>query len=316
VAICKGFAMTPRLGRRRLLTTATAALALPGVARGDARPAPLAELVAQVDRARLEATVTTLAAFPTRWTPSPAFPQVEDWMHEAFARVGAERIARQAYPHSSAGTRHNVLCGDPLDPRGVLLLGAHLDSISETPATRAPGANDNASGIAAMLEACRILTRQTLRKGLVFVAFSGEEQDLQGSTACAAIARRQGWPIELMLNLDMLGHPTATPSGPLFIEYDQGNAVAGNEAAAAHHGRQAARLAATVHRPCHRTHRYSGTATTCPSRRGASPCIGFYDGGVEAPEYHSTADLPEAVDFDRLFQVTRLVVATLAKAAG
>ncbi len=307
--------MTPRLSRRHLLTTATAALALPRVARGEATPGPLAELVAQVDRARLEATVTTLAAFPTRWTPSPAFPQVEDWMHEAFARVGAERIARQAYPHSSAGTRHNVLCGDPLDPRGVLLLGAHLDSISETPATHAPGANDNASGIAAMLEACRILTPQPLRKGLVFVAFSGEEQDLQGSTACATIARRQGWPIDLMLNLDMLGHPPATPSGPLFIEYDQGNAVAGNEAAAAHHGRQAARLAA----------RFTDLATEhtdiwdsdyMPFEARGYPCIGFYDGGVEAPEYHSTADIPEAVDFDRLFQVTRLVVATLAKAAG
>lgn len=307
--------MTPRLGRRRLLTTATAALALPGVARGDAKPAPLAELVAQVDRNRLEATVTTLAAFPTRWTPAPAFPQVEDWMHEAFARVGAERIARQAYPHSAAGTRHNVLCGDPLDPRGVLLLGAHLDSISETPATRAPGANDNASGIAAMLEACRILSRQPLRKGLVFVAFSGEEQDLQGSTACATIARRQGWPIDLMLNLDMLGHPTATPSGPLIIEYDQGNAVAGNEAPAAHHGRQAARLAATF-TDLATEHTDIWDSDYMPFEARGYPCIGFYDGGVEAPEYHSTADLPEAVDFDRLVQVTRLVVATLAKAAG
>ena len=307
--------MHPRLTRRHLLTAATAALALPAAARTAPKPTPLPELAAQVDRARLEATVAALAAFPTRWTPSPAFPQVEDWLHVSFARAGAERIDRQAYPHRTAGMRHNVLCGDPLDPRGVVVLGAHVDSISETPATLAPGANDNASGIATMLEACRILTLQPLRKGLVFVAFSGEEQDLQGSTACAAIARQQGWPIELMLNLDMLGHPPATPSGPLIIEYDQGNAVATNDAAAARHGQQAARLAATFTNLA-TEHTDIWDSDYMPFEAQGYPCIGFYDGGVEAPEYHSTADIPEAMDFARLEQVTRLVVATLAKAAG
>lgn len=308
--------MRPSLTRRHLLTCAAAALALPAAAQTDPKPPSIPDLLARIERQRLFDTVTGLAAFPTRWTPAEGFPAVEAWVHEAFNRSGGgARIFTQSYAHREAGARHNIVSGDPMDPRGVVLVGAHVDSISETPTTYAPGANDNATGVAAMIEACRVLNRVPLRKGLVFVAFSGEEQDLQGSTACAEIARRQGWPIELMINLDMLGHHPARPEAPLYIEYDQGNAVAANDAPARRYGLLAARLAAAF-TTLRTEHTDIWDSDYMPFEAQGYPCIGFYDGGVEAPEYHSTSDVPEAVDLDRLEQATRLLVATLAAVAG
>lgn len=304
------------LTRRHLLTCAAAALALPAAAEVEPKPPTIPELLARIERERLFDTVTGLAAFPTRWTPGPDFRAVEAWVHGTFNRSGGGgRIYTQGYDHREAGPRHNIVSGEPMDPRGVVLVGAHFDSISETPETYAPGANDNATGVAAMIEACRVLHRVPLRKGLVFVAFSGEEQDLQGSTACAQIARRQGWPIELMLNLDMLGHHPARPEAPLYIEYDQGNAVGANDAPARRYGELAARLAATF-TTLNTEHTDIWDSDYMPFEAQGYPCIGFYDGGVEAPEYHSTSDVPEAVDRDRLEQATRLLVATLAVVAG
>lgn len=305
--------MPPILTRRHLLASASAALALPALA--EPAPPTLAELVARVDRARLRADVEALAAFPTRWTLAPDFPAVERWVEQALGRAAGVPARLQAYPHRQAGTRHNVLSGDPLDPRGLVLVGAHFDSFSETPQSLAPGANDNATGVAALLEACRILSPVRLRKTIVFAAFSGEEQDFQGAGACAALARQQGWPIALMLNLDMLGHHPETREVPFFVEYDRGNRVAGNDAAAERYGRQAT-LLARAFTDLRIENSDIWDSDYMPFEAQGYPCIGFYDGGVASAEYHSTTDLPERVDFQRLEQATRLLVATLAVAAG
>ena len=128
--------MHPSLSRRHLLTCAASALALPAAAQTDPKPPTLPALLARIERRRLFDTVTGLAAFPTRWTPGEGFPAVEAWVHEAFNRSGGGgRIYTQGYTHREAGARHNIVSGEPMDRRGVVLVGAHFDSISETPAT-------------------------------------------------------------------------------------------------------------------------------------------------------------------------------------
>lgn len=314
--------------RRFLLSAFASAIALPALAEQLRRPADprtkasqgeddIRALVDRVSRPRLERMVTGLATFPTRWTPGPDFPEVERFVTEAFEANGAARdqIQLQPYAHAAGMTRHNILVGNPLDPRGVLLVGAHMDSTSEAEETRAPGANDNASGVSAVIEAHRILSQVPLRKGLVFVAFSGEEQGMLGSNACAAAARAAGWKIDMMLNLDMLGLHPNRPDAPMYVEYDQGNAVVENNAPAEALARIAAGMAAE-----HTTLRIEHTDIWDSDYMGFEaqgyPCIGFYDGGVDYPTYHSTTDVPEAVDFGRLEQATRLVVATLAMVGG
>ena len=318
--------------RRTLLVGGLAALALPKVAFAQAAPGKVprpevafrvpdrnprvAELVAQVNQARLRADVEALAGFGTRWSEGPGYGAVEDWMDGAFTSAAAAgAVTRQPVALPAGMVRNNVIWGDPLDGREVILVGAHLDTTSENPALSAPGANDNGSGIAAMLEALRILSTQGFERQIVGVAFTGEEQGLIGSARCAAVATQQRWPLELMLNLDMLGYRPPNPAAPLYIEYDQGNGTRANDAAAAAYGQMAVALAAE--------HMTLATEETdiwdsdyMPFEAAGFPCIGFYDGGADGAAYHTSGDVPELVDYDRLEQATRLLVATIATAAG
>ncbi len=82
-----------------------------------------------------------------------------------------------------------------------LLVGAHLDSIA-----LGPGANDNASGVAVLLEVARLVAKTELRDEIAFVAFSGEELGLLGSRAYVQSAPRSEFgAINAMINLDMVG---------------------------------------------------------------------------------------------------------------
>lgn len=319
------------IGRRFFVTSALAGLALPRMLLAQAAPgkvprpdiafrvpnpdARVAGLVAQVSQERLRADVNALAGFGTRWAEGPGYGAVEDWMAARLAEAGpGQVISRQPVALPMGSTRHNVLWGDAMSGREVILVGAHLDSTSENPGLAAPGANDNGSGIAAMLEALRILSGQGFTRSIVAVAFTGEEQNLLGSTACARYASHAGWPIELMVNLDMLGYRPPDPTAPLYIEYDRGNATPVNDAAAAAYGRMAVRLAGE-HTGLSIAETDIWDSDYMPFEQQGFPCIGFYDGGASGPPYHTSGDVPELMDFDRLEQATRLLVATLATAA-
>jgi hypothetical protein len=97
------------------------------------------------------------------------------------------------------------------DPAGerVLIVGAHYDSRATDPMDRltdAPGANDDASGTAVVLELARVLSRHSFDATILFVAFAGEEQGLLGATSLAERALREGWDLEAMVNNDMVGN--------------------------------------------------------------------------------------------------------------
>lgn len=295
-----------RLTRRATLLGAGAAMAAPRLAFAQSA---LGGLVDQVDGATLLEHVFALSRFPTRWTDGADFGAVEAWMLDALG-PGA---TRQPFTMPNGKTRHNIFVGDPDDGREMIVVGAHFDSVSERPAQDAPGANDNATGVAALLEARRILSPLTLDRQVVFMAFAGEEQGLIGSTAAARIAA--DWPIHLMLNLDMLGHRPTNPNAPMVIEYDQGNAVPTNNAASRDFGQRAAQLAAD-HTTLATTHTDIWSSDYMPFEAHGVPCIGLFDGGTEGSVYHTTDDTPDRVDYGRLEQATRLTVAILADAAG
>jgi Zn-dependent M28 family amino/carboxypeptidase len=69
-----------------------------------------------------------------------------------------------------------------------------------------PGANDNASGLAALLEAARILSKHQPNASIVFAALSGEEQGLFGGEIVARLAKQEGWRIDAVINNDMVGN--------------------------------------------------------------------------------------------------------------
>jgi hypothetical protein len=94
------------------------------------------------------------------------------------------------------------------DPQRVVIISAHIDSRNSDPlnATRdAPGANDDASGVAAVLEAARILSSRHFAGTIVYSINSGEEQGLYGGKVLADYARDQSWRVEAVLNNDIIG---------------------------------------------------------------------------------------------------------------
>jgi hypothetical protein len=94
------------------------------------------------------------------------------------------------------------------DPDRVILIQGHIDSRNSDPvngADDAPGANDDASGVSAVLEAARILSKHKFAATIVYAALSGEEQGLSGGQVLSKYARDHGWKIEAVLNNDIIG---------------------------------------------------------------------------------------------------------------
>jgi Peptidase family M28 len=106
---------------------------------------------------------------------------------------------------------------DPAQAKRVILVTGHYDSrntdIMDSHGA-APGANDDASGVAVSLECARVLSRLNLPATLVFAAVAGEEQGLNGSSHLAKLAKSEGWQVEAVLNNDIVGGNT-TPGETL-----------------------------------------------------------------------------------------------------
>ena len=122
--------------------------------------------------------------------------------------------------------QRNVLCGSVDNDKSIILVCCHYDSLSERPSIEAPGADDNASGVPATLELARLLKNVELkREAFLPCVFGGEEQGLFGSDACAEIAIQQNWPIDVVINLDMVSYKNPIGPSRIVVEYDQGNRV-------------------------------------------------------------------------------------------
>ena len=205
----------------RILTPTVAILAIlatPAVAKEAAHPAP--------DPARLKATVEKLVSFGTRHTlssaddPSRGIGAARRWVagemtHVADACGGCITVANVARTFTGPRAPNGVEIVDVLgfqqglDPKRVVIVGAHIDSrvtdIMDS-TSDAPGANDDGSGVALVLEAARILSRQKFRATIVYAIFSGEEQGLFGGTLLAETAKQRGWTVSAMLNNDIVGN--------------------------------------------------------------------------------------------------------------
>jgi len=101
---------------------------------------------------------------------------------------------------------------NPNDPR-IIVVSGHLDSRNKDvmdAAGAAPGANDDASGVALVIELARILASTEFPATLLFVAFTGEEQGLKGATYLADKAKAESWKIEAVLNNDIVGNSSSS----------------------------------------------------------------------------------------------------------
>lgn len=175
---------------------------------------------------RLRADVEALVAFGTRHTlSSPTDPKrgigaARDWAAERFRAISTdcggclniERISRHVSgPRAPAGVEVvDVLGIQPgRDAGRVVIVGAHVDSrVTDVmnATADAPGANDDGSGVALVLEAARLLSKRRFDATIVYAIFSGEEQGLWGGELLADTAKERGWTVSAMLNDDIVGN--------------------------------------------------------------------------------------------------------------
>ncbi|MCP5095559.1 MAG: M20/M25/M40 family metallo-hydrolase, partial [Chloroflexi bacterium] len=184
-------------------------------------------LADQISQQQLIGYVQTLENFQTRNTfssvdnPSEGIGAARLWIQNEFLRVGNGRMLVQAddFNVTNDGVTYNqqnivaTLRGSS-SHSGVIVLGAHYDSrtIGPNDATGyAPGANDNASGVAVLLEVARLLSSQNWEQTVVFVAFAAEEQGRHGSIHYVNEMGLQGTDVDGVIVNDIVGGRPGVP---------------------------------------------------------------------------------------------------------
>lgn len=193
--------------------------------------------VSQVSEDSLKSYIGKLVGFETRHTlstvddPKHGIGAARNWVIEKFNDYaknsgGRMEVYLQQEDLQPDGKRIDkavslanavaFLKGTDPDDKRIFLIGGHLDSrvtdvMNRT--SKAPGANDDGSGVSAVIESARILSKSSFPASIIFVAFSGEEQSLLGSKQLAEKIKKEGLQLEAVLNNDMIGNPKAGETG-------------------------------------------------------------------------------------------------------
>jgi Zn-dependent M28 family amino/carboxypeptidase len=186
----------------------------------------LRDIAVSSDPAQLQATIQALVGFGTRHTLSDTTSNkrgigaARRWVQARFEQIGrdcggclslitpSQTVTETRVPKPTAIVDVVAIQKGSTDPERVVILTGHIDSrvtdvLNAT--SDAPGADDDASGVAAVIEAARILSRYKFSATLVYGVLSGEEQGLYGGKVLADYAKAQGWRVEANLNNDIVG---------------------------------------------------------------------------------------------------------------
>ncbi len=358
----------------RLPLMFAAGLLLTSPAMAAETPAPstdqplLRTLAAQVDPQALESTIRSLVGFGTRHTLS-------DTTSETRGIGAARRWAKgrfQAISQDCGGcltleTPSQVVTGKRVpnptevmdvlavqkgtgDPDRVIIIAGHIDSrVSDVMnfTSDAPGANDDASGVAAVIEAARVLSKHRFPATVVYAVLSGEEQGLYGGKVLADYARAQGWKVEADLNNDIVGNShgqsgvmnntqvrvfsegtkaVETPQQANGRRYNGGEVDSPSRNLARYMDDLADRYLTRFDvSMVYRTDRYGRGGDQVPLLEAGYPAVRVTEAAENYDRQHQDlrtekgrayGDVIEGVDFAYLAQVTRLNIVTLASLAS
>jgi len=281
----------------------------------------VAELISRLELSSIQAMVERLSAYNSRNSYAPDTVQAANWLRMYMESLGCQNAQLINF---RAGWAPNVLCEIPgTDPNApAVVIGAHYDSrstSSTSPTQRAPGADDNGSGSAAILEILKVFTELIAEEGfstrckLIFVLFAGEEQGLVGSAALATSYVNAGVDLTAMINLDMIGYPDSSFPQPLYW-------MSGSTTPAL------TTLAFELTRTYLGENTLLATTSACCSDQQS-----FYSRGYPAasvfesrsafnnPNYHQSSDLPQTVNFNHVLRNTQSgagLIMTLADLTG
>jgi len=316
----------------------------------------------------LRATITKLVGFGTRNTISDTKSETRGigaarrWVKSRFAEISKDcGGCLQLVTPSQSFTGKRILQPTEVmdivaiqrgsvEPNRVIIITGHLDSrVTDVMDIEhdAPGANDDASGVAALIESARILSKHKFRATLVFAALSGEEQGLYGGKVLADFAKAQGWQVQADLNNDIVGNTRGqdgvidTTTVRIFSEGTKSNETLEQAKYRRYHGgevdspsRNIARYMADLAdryltnfkvRMVYRTDRYGRGGDQVSFLEAGYPAVRITEGHENYTRQHQDlrtengivyGDTIDGVDFAYLAHVTALNTVTMAAMAS
>lgn len=279
------------------------------------------QLSAQVSQERMLADLTWLAddARQGRLAGTPSEDEVGQWLVERMVALGLQPFTDagfdqylqpfdSAIPGQQAENVIAVLPASQQPPAGYLIIGAHYDHIGVSPQGEVfNGADDNASGVTAVLETARILSESGIspRVSIVFVLFSSEESGLLGSEAFARQLNEAGLVEKsAFINLEVLG---AVKGTDIYIDlWDQDNALS----------EPLTKVVLTAGQQLSIPIQHLGVdpgSDAWPMLAYGIPSITLstaWEDGANHPHYHSPADDVENIELQGLVDATKIVLAS------
>jgi Zn-dependent M28 family amino/carboxypeptidase len=330
----------------------------------------IAQLIREIDAKNIEHSIRKLVSFGTRNTlsaqddPARGIGAARDWLFSEFSKAAAASggrmtVEKQTFEQPKAArvpqpTRLTNLVAtlrgsQPESDQRVYVVSGHYDSMCSSPTDAtcdAPGANDDASGTAAVLEMARVMAKHKFDATIVFMTVPGEEQGLLGSTYFAEQAKKNNVDIEAMFTNDIIGsslggngvHDPRTvrvfsegvPTNETAAEANTRRSVGGENDSTA---RQLARFikeTAAAYVPAmkvmmvYRRDRYGRGGDHIPFLERGYPAVRFTETNENYQHQHQNVrvengikygDLPEFDDFNYIANVARVNAASLAMLA-
>ena len=277
---------------------------------------PIDGIVGKISQADYTGYVEDLEDFQTRYYNTQGNLDALEYIQNAFLGFGLN-VSYDPFTYNGS-TYNNVVATLPgkTHPEQVYIVGAHMDSISDRddPTNmNAPGADDNASGMAAVLEMAKVMVGYAFDATIKFFGFNLEEQGLRGSQAYAAKAKASGEQVLGMLNFDMIAYPGNSGAKNVFLAGDPNlvNAMEGNRL-------KYTNLTTTLnYSNLYGSDHYYFHSSFFPGSSSAF-AIEAAPSSIPShnPNYHQTTDTTAYLDFAYATDITRMGVATLAGLAG
>ena len=194
-----------------------------------ARNPEIARIVSEINARNIENTIRKLVSFGTRNTlseqndPNRGIGAARDWLYAEFQKAAAQsggrmtvekqtfeqpKAARVPQPTMLTNIVATLKASQPESVNRVYVVSGHYDSMCNSPTDAkcdAPGANDDASGTAAVLEMARVMAKYKFDATIIFMTVPGEEQGLLGATHFAEEAKKNNLDIEAMFTNDIIG---------------------------------------------------------------------------------------------------------------
>lgn len=278
----------------------------------------IAEMVSAVSRDRLAESIRDLQSHQTRFTTTAASVAAANRLYDSFRRLGLLTVYedfifdgtfnKQPVPGIRASNIVATIPGS-VAPERIVVVGAHYDSICGTDSpVLAPGADDNASGAAAVMEIARVFAGRSFDFTVRLVAFAAEEWGLRGAGYAAAAARQRNERVIAMVNLDMIGYADAMPEDLNLVVNDRSQWLA------------------TKYRGASARYAALSVATTVDASWARSDHWPFWQNGFDAvhaiedvpttnPHYHKLTDTLDTLNLDFVTAVTKTTLALVADLA-